>query len=1209
MNIKAQKVVSFFSVLFVSMLFLTLPKSASAGWVARTCSDISTSASGSDWSKSAGYINFNTSTCVSGYPGSDVPMANLTVFFNRNSDRPNTVYFRSTYSSTTRTSPPYGVTSETVNARSGTATFRERYSFDRNWEISPNGTYDYSVEFSDGYRLSYTLTTSGSGATGLSIAYTNIQISTQDNTAPSLTSLNRNTPSASQTDANTLRWEVKFDEDVVNVDASDFILSGTTAVLSVSGSGDTYYVTASGGDLASLNGQVTISLAGANNIQDEGANALNASSTSSSYSVDNTTLVTNVSSSAADDHYRTGTIPIGIEFQRAVTVVGNPQLLLETGSVDRVATYTSGSGTSKLVFNYAISSGDVASDLDYNSTTALSLNGGSLTDTNSLAPILTLASPGASGSLSANSAIIIDTTPPVVTDANISLAGATGTGGAFKVGDTVTASWDTSGSDGDTNITSSLGDVSVDFSAFGGGSSVNAGLSGTTWSATYAVVANASTSSSNLNVSVTATDKAGNITTVADTSNATVDAVPPVVTAANISLSGATGTGGAFKIGDAVTATWDSTASGDNNADIASASFDFTQFGGSSVAAAQNSGTWTASYTVISGAIDTANRNVDVTAIDTAGNSSNQAGTNNTVVDNISPTVADGDISVSGGTGPSGAFKVGDTVTVAWTANNTDTVDAVTIDFSDFGGAASLQATESSGVWTATFVLPAGSLSSNSLQVEVTAYDNAGNPLTTNKATVYTANTIAPTVVVAGPTEIVTEQFIVHIEFSEAVSSDLIVSELRVENGSVASVVAVAGSSTEFTADIEPILGNTVLVQVSAGAVTNIAGGNLNSASNEFTVFAGNVQSAFDEYREEIRQVLVDEAQRSLRSTVSANQNLVRGARQRFMAARLTAQACLDQAAQGNAVRPSVEEQACIDIADQSNQVPFDVDGTASFAGGVLSTRGTFGSGNGDASTGTRRLFFGDVDIQRDADGSTTATLNARRAWEQMLSDQTMFGYFAGGSFANSNIAGAFAGSNTKFGVEAGVYAVHQLGEALNLGGFATLGIGQNDLETANDVLALESDYTTKTGTIGASLSGVIVENGLELHPELAFSYGKTWIGDVGFTGTAYGLTDDTLSLDAGSVALGNMTLRTELIVPLDGETVADSNTQFSFSPRLICEYVKTTSSSAYCGGGAEIGLSSASDDGLSTANIKLIMDRIDNGARSSVQLGLEHNF
>ena len=41
---------------------------------------------------------------------------------------------------------------------------------------------------------------------------------------------------------------------------------------------------------------------------------------------------------------------------------------------------------------------------------------------------------------------------------------------------------------------------------------------------------------------------------------------PPTVTPANIHVSGATGNGGVYKIGDTVTATWNNTAAGDNNA-------------------------------------------------------------------------------------------------------------------------------------------------------------------------------------------------------------------------------------------------------------------------------------------------------------------------------------------------------------------------------------------------------------------------------------------------------------------------------------------------------------------------------------------------------------------------------------------------------------------------------------------------------------------
>src|SRR5205814_464356 len=137
----------------------------------------------------------------------------------------------------------------------------------------------------------------------------------------------------------------------------------------------------------------------------------------------------------------------------------------------------------------------------------------------------------------------------------------------------------------------------VNFSQFGGGSAVAATNNSGTWTASYLIPAG-SIDGTNKNVSVTATNNAGNSATTADTTSATLDNQLPVVTDAKISLSGASGTGGAFKAGDTVTATWNNTAaSGDANTDISAVSVDFSQFGGPSAVVASNSSqTWTASY-------------------------------------------------------------------------------------------------------------------------------------------------------------------------------------------------------------------------------------------------------------------------------------------------------------------------------------------------------------------------------------------------------------------------------------------------------------------------------------------------------------------------------------------------------------------------------------------------------------------------------------
>lgn len=130
------------------------------------------------------------------------------------------------------------------------------------------------------------------------------------------------------------------------------------------------------------------------------------------------------------------------------------------------------------------------------------------------------------------------------------------------------------------------------------------------------------------------------MTSRADTSNATVDTQAPTVTAARISVSGATGTGGVFKVGDTVTATWKNSASGgDSNADtISGVTMNFSQFGGAVVVATHSGGIWTATYTIVAGSIDNQNnRNVSVTATDNVGNTTTVAGADNVTVDNQPP--------------------------------------------------------------------------------------------------------------------------------------------------------------------------------------------------------------------------------------------------------------------------------------------------------------------------------------------------------------------------------------------------------------------------------------------------------------------------------------------------------------------------------------------------------------------------------------------
>lgn len=349
--------------------------------------------------------------------------------------------------------------------------------------------------------------------------------------------------------------------------------------------------------------------------------------------------------------------------------------------------------------------------------------------------------------------------------------------------------------------------------------------------------------------------------------------------------------------------------------------------------------------------------------------------------------------------------------------------------------------------------------------------------------------------------------------------------------------------------------------------------------------------SEFAAKEDAIRSVITDDAQRSLNNTLASNTRLTRKARGRFLTSRTQMQS--DGA--GLASR---------------NNIALDVDGIAVATPEQMSTQGVFFAQTGNFEGTQRRLVFGDFDIQRDGDtGSTTATINGKVAWEQMLSEQTMLGYYLGVEVGQSNIRGSFTGTQRKYGVNAGGYFVHALQENLFLDGFASLGAGRNNLEMADDTLALTSEYTTQTVTLGAAVSGVIEQAGFDILPELSVAYGRTTIGRVGFTGVAYGLTDDTLSLDAGNVSTAIFMFRPEFRVSLDGQKPSESLSTLSFAPRVMCERVQVASTTNNCGFGAELGISSSTQDGLTSVTAAIVADRIGNSTRSSLQLNLEHKF
>ncbi|MEO0868141.1 MAG: DUF4347 domain-containing protein, partial [Cyanobacteria bacterium J06642_11] len=95
--------------------------------------------------------------------------------------------------------------------------------------------------------------------------------------APSVLSIARQTPTTEATTADSLVFRVTFDEDINNIDAGDFTVTGGTTATIVditSVQPRTYDITVAGGDLANFSGIVGLDLATGQNITDPVGNRL-----------------------------------------------------------------------------------------------------------------------------------------------------------------------------------------------------------------------------------------------------------------------------------------------------------------------------------------------------------------------------------------------------------------------------------------------------------------------------------------------------------------------------------------------------------------------------------------------------------------------------------------------------------------------------------------------------------------------------------------------------------------------------------------------------------------------------------------------------------------------------------------------------------------------------------------------------------------------
>ena len=492
-------------------------------------------------------------------------------------------------------------------------------------------------------------------------------------------------------------------------------------------------------------------------------------------------IITSTGSSSADDTYKVGdTLTLTVTFDQTVTVDtlgGTPTLLLETGSTDRAATYVSGSGSNTLTFSYTVQAGDLTADLNYQSSSALSLNGATIKSAASDDAVLTLPATGSADSIASQHALVIDGVSPT---ANIVVADT-----ALAAGETSTVT-----------ITFSEAVVGVDLADFtvANGTLSNLATSDNViYTATLTPAADTQDTSNLITL-----DNSGYLDTAGNTGAAPVNsnnfAIDTLRPTASITVADAALAAGETST---VTITFNEAVSG-----LTTANFSVENGALSNLTSGDGGITWTATLTP-SGNIEDASNLVtlDNTGVqDAAGNTGTGTTASNTyTIDTLRPTAS---ITVA-----DTALAAGETSTVTITFNEAVS-GLTTADLSVENGALNNLTSSDGGItWTATLTPTAdvedtGNLVTLDNTGVVDAAGNAG--VGTTDSNNYAVDTLRPTatIVVADTALAAGENSTVTITFNEAVSG-LTTADFSVENGALSNLTSGDGGVT-WTATLTP---------------------------------------------------------------------------------------------------------------------------------------------------------------------------------------------------------------------------------------------------------------------------------------------------------------------------------------------------------------------------------------------------------------------
>ena len=557
--------------------------------------------------------------------------------------------------------------------------------------------------------------------------------------------------------------------------------------------------------------------------------------------------------------------------------------------------------------------------------------------------------------------------------------------------------------------------------------------------------------------------------------------------------------------------------------------------------------------------------------------------------DTIAPTLSSVSIA-SNNAIPTQAVE-NDVVTLTLTASETISTPVVTFE----SGAVAITDTSityentTGNIWTASYTVSADD-TAGAVSYSIAYSDSAGNtgtavPTGTGSVTVIHDST-APTlssVRIASNNSTQTEGFVGDVVTLTFTASETIGTPVvTFKSGSVAitdsSITYVDTSGTTWTAAY------TVSADDTAGAVSysiaysdsaGNAGAAVTSGTGSVTIYP-TPAAAFAAELTKINAKIASFAQAELSNLSSTMSRISSSSRSRFIAQM-----------KGSEIKVSSSDP--------------DYSGGFNASGGKIDTNLTMTKSSKSHSSLYTTYSSADVFFNRHEDGSQSTGVASQIQWERMISDNTMFGYFAGGSVGLTNQTGTLSSNMRAIGAKFGTYFVRELESNLILDGYASVITSSNSLGFTTDLMTANSSYLTQAGAMGLNLTGIIPLASVEIRPTGSLSLTRSIGQTVNFDVTV-GSASSTETATHGSITQSKLSFAPEVRMPFSQTSFGGSSVA-TFTPKVTCQEVSKTTTTRNCGQGIALGMDTISKDGLTNVIVGTSFDQMGGQSSTSIEL------